>query len=402
MSEFGEEIRKHAARAWDTLARRGQLHPAARPPSGELPRTFAEVLAASLSLGGPEAETTRRHYLEVMPALQVEQIARAADPGAMLFHTPLDASRLPRLRRAVASLSAHLTEAGVDDTSTPLGAPAWRRLRAGERVTVFELYEPTHYAGFMPLLYGTSADLARAARSLPRLGSLEAVVDAHLTAPLVHELTHLGRARDSLLPLHLDECLAGYLGVSVHRAFAFPSADDEDALYATPWFSQIGQALVRVTGFSAALRAHAGVARWEDVLPSGLTDAARRLGAREQRDRRSLHFLSDVRRPERWQKLFFLCAGGLADRVPETIEGLDAIAWRDIPAPAPDERDDEILADGRAALALRHELEGNAHVVRPGNPGEITMDLDEMCVRSEEERYLYPPSLAARDRADLA
>jgi hypothetical protein len=395
---YTEEIRRQAGRAWDDLVRRQLLHPAARRPTGELPATFAEMLAAAEALGGEAAVTTRRHYLEVMPRLLVDQVARHAEPNASLFHTPLAGSRLPRLRRAIERLAAMLAEAGVDEAQTPLGVEAWQRLRAEGTVSVFELYEPTHYAGFMPLLYGTAADLARAARSRDRLGSIEAVVDAHLTTPLVHELTHMGRQRESILPLHLDECLAGYFGVMAHRAFAYPEEGEEDALYAAPWFAQIGQALVRVTGVSAALRAHAGVARWEDVLPPGLAEAAHRLGWREYEERRFLHFLSDVQRPDRWQKLFFLCAAGQADRVPDAIEGLDAIAWRDIPAPPDDPLDEQIAIDGRAALALRHELDGGAHVVRPApEVGEITLDLEQMCVRCGDERYLYPLTWAARE-----
>src|SRR6185503_10828965 len=108
------------------------------------------------------------------------------------------------------------------------------------------------------------ADLAHFARAP---GSLDEIIDRYLSAPLIHELTHLHRRRQ-VFPLYLDECVAGWLGVHVLPQLAYP--DGDEGLYAAPWFAQVGQALVRVAGLENVLRAHAGVVPWRDALPDGL------------------------------------------------------------------------------------------------------------------------------------
>src|SRR5262249_27534960 len=161
-----------------------------------------------------------------------------AEPNATLLHTHLEGARLPRLGAALARLYALVEAAGVDPAAAlPARSPA---ALLDEFPTVARLYAATHYGGFMPLLYctppdaaprrppcGRPADLARAARSLEGC-DVQTVIDRHLCAPLVHELAHFGRRRRGLLPLYLDECVAGHIGVVVHPAFAYPTDRDDD------------------------------------------------------------------------------------------------------------------------------------------------------------------------------
>ena len=129
-----DAVRASLARAWDELARGGRLHPAARPADGELPATFAGVLAQAIAAGGPDGEAARRHYLETMPRARVAQLATVAEPNATLFHHPLDGARLPRLRAAAGRFDALLAAAGVPpDARGPLADDAWQRLGQGGR-----------------------------------------------------------------------------------------------------------------------------------------------------------------------------------------------------------------------------------------------------------------------------
>ena len=207
-----------------------------------------------------------RHYTVTMPAQRTAQ-RTIGDP---LLEMQLVWKRLPRLSGAIDRLFALLADSGVDPT-VALGAPTAEAYR-GRTPTLAVLYERTHYGGVMPLLYGSAADLAYF-RGTGGDDPHEAI-DRYLTTPILHELCHLARDRDALQPLHLDECVAGWLGVHVHREFAYPAPGHDDAIFAAPWLSQIGQALARAFGIRAVIRAHGGAEPWDAALPAAFVDAA--------------------------------------------------------------------------------------------------------------------------------
>ncbi|HEY4238296.1 MAG TPA: class I SAM-dependent methyltransferase [Kofleriaceae bacterium] len=277
--------------AWDELVRTASLVPGAPKPQLAPPRSLRAVLDDALA-DPARRDSILNHYGDLMPRLRVRQLASTAEPAASLFHAPLDWARLPRLARAIDRLFALLADADVP-AEPQLGAPDAAAVRA-RTPTLAALYARTHYGNHMPLLYGTDADLAFAAAA--GLDPL-ATIDRFLVAPIVHELSHLGRERVPLAPLHLDECVSGYLGGIVHPALVAPhSADDADTIFAAPWLAQVGAAIARAFGRRALVRAHAGLA----PLPADFTAAAIRLGAA---DRPSLHFLSNTLDPAPWVAL---------------------------------------------------------------------------------------------------
>jgi hypothetical protein len=156
----------------------------------------------------------------------------------------------------------------------------------------------------MPLLYGYPADLAFFARALAVASPVE-VIDRHLVAPLVHELAHLAPSRGGGLPLYLDECVAGHLGVLALPELAYPAPGEDNGLFAAPWIAQVGRALARVVGLAPLLRAHAGVAAWSDVVLPALLGSLVELGWREYLEARAPHFLSDNLHPARWLALIY-------------------------------------------------------------------------------------------------
>ncbi len=220
------------------------------------------------------------HYAIRMPA------ARRDEPA--LFQVELDWEQLPRLRRAIDRLYTVLAEADVP----PLIGPPTSAAFFTNTPTLSALYARTHYGGAMPLLYGHESSLAYfASHGLSPL----AQIDRYLVAPIVHELSHLHRAREGVPVVHLDECLAGWLGVHVHRELAYPAPGHDDALYGAPWLAQVGQAIARRFGIRAAIRAHAGV----EPLPIDYAD----FGWADWRARKTLHFLSDTMDPVPWIEL---------------------------------------------------------------------------------------------------
>ncbi len=232
---FAPRLARSAATTLRRLERAG-LARTSTPPTLTLPRTFSATLAAAIALD-PDSPLSW-HYLDTMPALHVEQLCTRAEPTATLLHTVLDWARLPRLSGAITRLTALLASAGVDAT-TAFGSA---ELRAA---TLADLYPRTYYGGFMPLLYGYPADMAAMARALAAGDDVHTVIDTWLAAPLTHELSHLGAARTGIFPGYLDECIAGWLSVRALPAFAYPDAGASNAIFAAPWFLQIGQALAR-------------------------------------------------------------------------------------------------------------------------------------------------------------
>jgi SAM-dependent methyltransferase len=217
------------------------------------------------------------HYTRIMPALREEHAS------TRLFHVPLDWQRLPRLSTIVERLER------------------LARVRIERAPTIAAMYERTHYGGLMPLLYGYPAHVAYFERRGRELGLDElGTIDRYLAAPMLHELCHFDRERDALLPPHLDECIAGFIGVHVWPEMAYPEPGHDDALYAAPWLSQVGQAFARAFGVREIVDAHVGHVPWEAVMPRRLFEEVTRFAWEDWQRRRTSHFLSDTLAPEPW------------------------------------------------------------------------------------------------------
>src|SRR5262249_14590612 len=137
-----------------------------------------------------------------------------------------------------------------------------------------------------------------------------AAIDRYLVAPVLHELCHFAPERDALPP-HLDECIAGWIAVHVWPEFAYPEPGCDDAIFASPWLSQIGQAFARAFGIGPLVRAHAGTIAWREALPPELVDRLEQACRADWAERRTLHFLSNTVDPAPW--IAFAIERGLAD-----------------------------------------------------------------------------------------
>lgn len=336
-----------------------------------LPAPLARVLPLVIAAERADGRTAAAddlitHYLDRMPRARCAQLASRAGPAAALLHTELDWARLPRLAGAVGRLFGELAAAGVEATPA-LGAPDLARYCA-RTPTVAALYARTHYGRVMPLLYGNLPDLAYfSSRGL----DAHAAIDRYLTTPLVHELCHLGPDRDALQPLHLDECVAGWLGVDVHPEFAYPAPGEDDGIFAAPWLSQVGQAVVRAFGRTAVVRAHAGAVPWDAAVPKAFVDAAARLGWADWRARRTLHLLSDTLAPAPWVALA-LAAGAGRPLAGETLASLAALPLAQLAdaLPAEPALDRAIVEDALRAMCLDNlRIEGSFRA-RTGLPAD--------------------------------
>jgi len=334
-----------------------------------------------------------RHYTETMPAQRDAQ-RTSSDP---LLHTPFAWHRLPRLSGAIDRLFAALADAGVDTTHA-LGAPTAEAFRA-RTPTLAVLYERAHYGGVMPLLYGNLADLAYFRTSGG--DDPQEAIDRYLTTPIIHELCHLSRERDALQPLHLDECVAGWLGVHVHREFAYPAVGYDDAIFAAPWLSQIGQALARAFGIRAVLRAHGGAEPWDAALPASFVDAAARLGWDDWCARRSLHFLSNTLDPAPWVALALVAAAG-GDLTRATLAGLAATPLSELALPHDPGFDRAIVEDALRAMCLENvRIEGSFRARTALPAGLIAIDAVACTMTSArrgdvdivDPRYWIPPAV---------
>ncbi|HEX5061428.1 MAG TPA: methyltransferase [Kofleriaceae bacterium] len=377
--ELDSELSRIGKIAWRDLEAEGRLRADAHPRRLAYPAPLRRVLARAVADDSDDIADNadiRRHYTEIMPRMRVTQICGTDEPAATLMHSPLDWARLPRMSAALDRLFALLVECGVD-AELPLGAASAAELRASAP-TFGELYMRTHYGACMPLLYGYPADLAY---FMSRGLELHATIDRYLTAPLVHELCHFGRYRDAL-PMHLDECVAGYLGVRVWPEFAYPQSGHDDAIYASPWLAQVGQAVVRAFGLGAVVRGHTGHSLWSAVLPSAFLDAAMRQAADDWRARRTLHFLSDTFAPGPWVELALRHA----------TTGDD---------PAFDRR---IVKDALRAMCLDNLQVAGSFRTRSRMPGTITIDAVARTVTTAYQSavdplppsYWLPPAVAAR------
>ena len=409
-AELDAALARTAGDAWRELVTSDAIRPdtAAGAPRLAFPSALRRFLARAVALergeAGPEAaqraDNLVCHYTGAMPRMRVAQLAGTGEPGATLFHTPLDWDRLPRLGAAIDQLFAVLGDAGIAATGA-LGAASAEAFRA-RSPTLAALYERTHYGGFMPLLYGFPADLAYMhARGVAEGLDVVATIDRYLTAPIVHELCHFAPGRTAVEPPHLDECIAGWLGVHVHPELAYPADDHDDALYAAPWLAQVGQAIARAFGIANLVRAQAGDLA---ALPRAFVTTAARLGWDDWRARRTLHFLSDTFDPAPWVALAFATAGG-ALPAGATLSSLAALPLAALSLPADPEFDRRIVEDGLRAMCLTSaQVQGSFRTRSRLPDGAITIDAHACAVvapgRGELDpvvpRYWLPPAVAAR------
>ena len=382
--------------AWRELEASGRLRADARPRRLEFPAPLRRRLARVVAHGDGDAIV--RHYTELMPRMRVTQIVGTDEPAATLMHEPLDWSQLPRLSVAIDRVFSLLAAAGVDP-AIPLGAESAAALFA-RTPTFGELYMRTHYGACMPLLYGYPADLAY---FMSRGQNVHATIDRYLTAPAIHELCHFGRHREAL-PMHLDECIAGYLGVYAWPEFAYPAPGEDDAIYASPWLAQVGQAIARAFGLAPVVRGHAGHTTWPTALPRGFVTASERLAEADFAARRTPHLLSDTFAPRPWVALALVAGAGLPLR-DHTLESLARVplaplVLRDDPA-----FDRAIVEDALRAMCLDNaQVAGSFRARTRVSPAPIEIDARACSVTTAHQSavdpvppwYWLPPAVAAR------
>jgi hypothetical protein len=394
--ELDSELSRTGKVAWRELEAEGRLREGAQPRRLEFPAPLRRMLSRALAVG--ESVDLRRHYLELMPRQRVAQIVGTDEPAATLMHAPLDWSQLPRLTAALDRLFELLADSDVD-AELPLGAPSAAAFRA-RTPTLAELYLRTHYGACMPLLYGYPADLAY---FMSRGLDLHATIDRYLTVPMLHELCHMGRYREAL-PVHLDECVAGYLGVRVWPEFAYPEAGEDDAIYAAPLLSQIGQAIARAFGVAAIVRGHTGHTPWPAAVPRTFVATAERLAWEDWRARRTLHFLSDTLAPRPWVALAMLVAAGHSLRE-HTLASLARVPLASLVIRDDAAFDRVIVEDGLRAMCLDNvRLAGSFRARTRLPPTPIEIDVETATVTTAHKSdldtlppsYWLPPAVAAR------
>jgi hypothetical protein len=393
------ELSRMGKTEWRELEVTGRLRADAQPRRLEYPSPLRRMLSRALADAEPaRAAEIARHYAELMPRMRVTQIVGTDEPAATIMHARLDWSRLPRMSAALDRMFELLADAGVDP-EVPLGAESAAALRA-RTSTLGELTMRTHYGACMPLLYGYPADLAY---FMSRGLDVHATIDRYLTAPILHELCHFGRHREAL-PMHLDECVAGYLGVAVWPEFAYPAPGEDDAIYASPWLAQVGQAIARAFGIAPVVRGHAGAATWPTALPRGFVTAAERIAWEDWRTHRTLHFLSDTFAPRPWVALALVAGAG------ESLRDHTLASLAHVPLGSLVLRDDAtfdraIVEDGLRAMCLDNvQLAGSFRARTRVPPAPITIDTRACSVTTEYKGpvdprppwYWLPPAVAAK------
>lgn len=379
-------VRKHLASrlsrvgkiAWRELRAQGRLRPDARPRHLQFPDAFETRLATAIAISRDPA--IERHYLEVMPRMRLAQVVSTDEPGATFMHASLDWSRLPRMTAALDRLYGVLVEAGAG-AKFPLGTPIELRARTA---TLAQLFIRSHYGACMPLLYGYPADLRYFARGGD---DLMATIDRYFVAPMVHELCHFARDRETL-PTHLDECVGGWLGVYVWPEFAFPVGDADDALAESPRLAQVGQAFARAFGIANIVRAQAGAISWREAIGERVVEAAERLCDEDWRRRRSTHLLSDTANPRPWVA-FALAAGAGVNLRALTLASLEERPFDSLPPDAAFDR--VIVDDALRAMCLETYVVDGSMRTRVRRPAAIA--LERGGVRAGANWYWLPPGM---------
>lgn len=407
-----KRLRTTAKRAWTRLGRQGCLRPdAAAAPLLDPPDAFTEALVAALALearegGAASAQRTQTlltHHLDTMPTLYVELMCTHSAHHDALLHAPLSPERTPRLARALDGLIDLLRDHGVDPEAVVGASSAASLLQ--QRPTIAALYRPAHFGASMPLLYALPGDIDAYRRELEHTQDPYAVIDRRLTAPILHELLHFGRRRAALQPPYLDECVAGYLGVLILPSFAWPESPDHDnALLASPWFVQVGQALVRAFGLTPIVQAQSGHIPWSEALPPALIDACERLGWSLYTAGREPHLLSGNTRPDPWLKLFAWAAHD-PDHLAAFTASHDLTRAPYPPSTAPSDltQDTRAVADALRSMCLHNTLDGSSYRVRLRLPGPIHVNPSQARLERSSTpdsldpappRYALPPWLA--------
>jgi len=371
-SDFlGLELRAGWRDALEDLEYEGRLHPrAAAAPS--MPFVFARMLERALAASeGNERETLVHYHTRTLQQMRAAVVASNQEPQRTLLHTPLELARMPRFTTALDAFFALVGAAGVDPRMAFGAADAPELLRA--RPTIAALFMGAHYGSYGPPLYLGPNDLASLGRELAQGESALQVIDRRLPGPIVHELSHFGRARMPLVSPYLDECVSAYLGALAFPSLAVPDADDDAAMYGATWFTQVGAHLARIIGRGALIRAHVGVAAWSEVLPAGLLPTLERLAWDQWLAGRQLSFLGDTDQPDLWIKAFWLAAAGeLAADV--SLADLVRYPWSELPREPWGEADTALLAWGREALGTAPSLTPEGAWRVSAQPVETTID----------------------------
>jgi len=380
----------------------------------DAPPDIAELLACALAAAegdGDEAHAAglRLQYLEALPTARLDQLTGASPRAASLFHTPRPWPRLPRFRRGLERLYARFAAHGLDGARA-LGAPDVDAYCAGFE-TLAQWYVATYWGRLEPMFQALPHDLMA---SLPEPSASDAAfwaaVDHRLPLPMLHEVLHFTPARETLLPPYLDEALAGWFGVVLDEASAFPAPGDDDGLAGWPWFAQVGEALCRAFGEGPVLAAQAGLRPWDEALPAALPSACARLGWQAYRAAPAIHFHPDVTRPDRWVKLFYATAAGADPAAFASLTALDAVRFADLALPPSPDEDARILYHALSAMALTATQVGGSWRVRrepPTGPvvvdfarGEVSAPARSSGYELAPARYALPP-LGRRDRHEL-
>ncbi|PKN58612.1 MAG: hypothetical protein CVU56_05040 [Deltaproteobacteria bacterium HGW-Deltaproteobacteria-14] len=377
------------------------------------PADVVELLACAIGAaeGAGErdhADGLRLQYLEALPAARLDQLVGTGALAARVFHTPAPWPHLRRFRRGLDRLFDRFAAHRLDPERA-LGA-----VDAGAYCarfpTLADWYVTTYWGGLEPMFQALPHDLAA---SLPGDAPEEAfwaAVDHRLALSMLHEILHFAPARETLLPPYLDEALAGWFGVVLDEAAAFPAPGDDDGLAGWPWFAQVGEALCRAFGEGPVLAAQAGLVPWDEVLPAGLPAACARLGWAAYRAAPALHLHPDVTRPDRWVRLFYAAAAGRDPGAIATLEALDALPFHALALPARPRQDARIVYHALSAMCLEATQVGASWRVRraaPAGPvivdfarGEVSAPARPAGYELAPARYALPP-LGRTDRHAL-
>ncbi len=402
------EASLHAA-----LAAPGVRRPPSDWPPFRLPVAVRETLVAAAQLpdGCPDAVVA--HYTRKLPALLVQQLFVADDPGARLLWRPLGPARLPRFAAALGGLGEHapFVLAGLEDS-------------LAAHVAAAPLFARTLFGSGMPLLGAFPIERQTMAADLAAGRDPDEVIDLRLSGNLIHELCQ-GRPRDDRAALRppppwpLLEAAALHLGLAARPAHMFPDTAAE-AVPGVAMFVLIGAGLERLFGARALWQLLDG-----DPLETSFGAAAVPLavaGWQAWLRRRQPPFVADALDAEAWIKLADRARAGeialpagdpltLAPLVPDFLGEAARTPWADLPwsAQEPALADEAMVPIGVRSLFLVNVLAPNLQTHPDELPGErLILDVD-ACRRGAAPRshgvcggpawWIFPPPQARNLRA---